>query len=198
MTAAHVARFTTKQSKLLIRNPLGETRWALLSGLATAAGEPWRFHGTSDLAAMNVSLDKLDPNTAEAVVSLAIPLSALTETMPPRSTAIEIAGFPLLMGLAPSISPLVMNAHLASRELDVDAKWGKERVVFAFPVVGDGTSGGPVFLPSVDHGEPVIVGMYVGYYSDNTGPKLAKLVPAPLIREWLGGLNKASLETPAP
>lgn len=110
---------------------------------------------------------------------------ALSSVVPSRTTNIELTGFPLKLGLAPSFSPVVMCATVASRETECEGRWGPEHVFLAAPVVADGVSGGPVFESREDSAELIVVGMYVGYVLDKSGPKLARIVPSRLIRELL-------------
>ena len=56
-------------------------------------------------------------------------------------------------------------------------------VWLANPVVGGGVSGGPVFHAAEEPSEVRIVGMYIGYIFDKSGPKLARVVPSRVVRE---------------
>ena len=89
----------------------------------------------------------------------------------------------MALGTRPSVSPLVMKGHVASRETEAEAKWGAEPIIFAVPTVGAGCSGGPVFLSLENHDRVVVVGMYVGMMFDNSGVKLSKIIPTRVIRE---------------
>ncbi|MGV3483731.1 MAG: trypsin-like peptidase domain-containing protein [Planctomycetaceae bacterium] len=184
-TAAHVAKFTTAKSKLLFRNSDGESRWVLVGALNGTSGSPWRTHENSDLAVMRLCFDKLEPEIVSGLTALAVPLDALSLSTPPRTTKVELTGFPINLGLTPALSPLVMCASVASRETECEGNWGTELVWLANPVVGDGVSGGPVFHAAEEPTDVRIVGMYIGYMFDKSGPKLARVVPSRLIREMI-------------
>ena len=114
---------------------------------------------------------------------------------PVRTTEIEIVGFPMALGTQPTVSPLAMKGHLASREMLAEAKWGKEPILYAVPVVGAGCSGGPVFQSVAAEQETRVVGMYVGLQFDASGVKLAKIVPSRVIR---AAVCRAAAGKPAP
>ena len=186
VTAAHVAKFTSAKSKLLFRTPDGDARWLLMGALGEGEGSPWILHPQADLAVMPLSTARIDAKHMSYLVNLAISLGDVSAETPQRSSKIEFAGFPLLLGVTPSLSPLVMCATVASRETQHQGKWGLEKIYWAHPVVGDGVSGGPVFAGSEDPADLKVVGMYVGYVSDKSGPKLARVVPSRLVRELIG------------
>src|SRR5690606_7941003 len=146
VTAGHVARFTTAKTRVLFRDPDGESHWIILGGLTSGTGEPWRYHGQADLAVMEIDGSRVESKRFASFTALAIPVDDLVTQVPRRTTQIEIVGFPMLLGAAPNVSPLAMGAEVASRELLVEAKWGHEQIIFAHPVVANGTSGGPAFV----------------------------------------------------
>lgn len=185
VSAAHVARLTGGRTKMLYRNPGGESRWILLGIFNPTGGDPWRYHPKSDLATMRLDTSKLNADARSAMQSLAVPMAQLAVEVPRRATSIEIAGFPISLGTRPEISPLVMRGYVASRRTEAEAKWGSEPIVYALPTVGAGCSGGPAFLSQADASSVRIVGMYVGMVLDNSGVKLSKLVPAAAILEFL-------------
>jgi len=198
VTAAHVARFTTAKSRLLFRDPDGESHWIILGGLTSGTGEPWRYHEQADLAAMELDGSRVESKRFASLTALAMPLDELLTQTPRRTTKIEIVGFPMLLGVAPNVSPLAMGAAVASRELPVEAKWGHEQIIFAHPVVANGTSGGPAFVTTESPTETRIMGMYMGYQHDQQGHKLAKLVPGRLIADFLRQQTPADSQTRDP
>jgi|GEM_PF-1349115 len=188
VTAGHVARFTTAKSRVLFRDSDGQSHWFTLGGLTSGTGEPWRYHGQADLAAMEIDggqAQKIHSERFAALKALAIPTGNVITQVPHRTTKIEIVGFPMLLGATPNVSPLVMSAEVASRELPVEAKWGYERIVFAHPGVANGTSGGPAFVTTVSPLDVSVMGMYMGYQQDNHGNRLSKLVPGQVILEFV-------------
>lgn len=77
------------------------------------------------------------------------------------------------------------GGHVASRPSQLEASWGQEEILFTYPVVGAGCSGGPVFLNQQDPAEATVVGMCIGLYQDKHGFKLNKVVPAHLLLAFL-------------
>lgn len=62
---------------------------------------------------------------------------------------------------------------------------GKQDVFFAFPDVGQGTSGGSAFRADEDPRACQVVAMYVGYQSNKGGAGLSRLVPPDTIKDWV-------------
>ncbi len=195
VTAGHVAQFTTAKSRVLFRDAEGESHWIILGGLTAGTGQPWRHHAQADLAVMEIDAGQVEPARFAAFTALAIPLDHLAASTPRRTTQIEITGFPMLLGATPHVSPLVMAAEVASRELLLEAKWGHEEIVFAHPAVPNGTSGGPAFITSEDPQEARILGLYIGFQQDNHGHKLAKLVPGHVILDLVRAAGSAAGKT---
>ncbi len=188
VTARHVAEKTTAKSRILYRKTDGESRWLVLGACLEKQGDPWHNHGTADLSWLIVAEDsKVSPAEREWLFDLAIDWSSLAEEMPKRTTAVEITGYPMGLGTAPEVTPLVMSGSIASRELRAESKWGIESVFYAVPAVAGGVSGGPVFQTIDDAAEVQVVGMYIAVGFDDSGGKLSKCIPAHLIRAALAG-----------
>ena len=185
VTASHVAKFTSLSSRLMFRNLEGGGVWVTLGGLRLGEGDPWTYHPQADLAVMPIRIDVPEVKMRENLKAVAHPLDSLADVIPRRATEIEITGFPMMLGLGPELSPLVMVSRVASRESKMDAAWGKESIVFAFPVVTGGTSGGPVYARNEDPAAVTVLGMTIGYQADKAGPQLAKLIPSTVIRQWI-------------
>lgn len=182
LTAAHAAQDTHARTKVVYRAAGGEPRWVHLGGVVESSTDPWNVFGNADLAVAR--LHRI-PETAvyhAELQRLAIPFRALEPSVPKRTTAVEITGFPMALGTQPPVAPLAMVAHVASRELSSAARWGAERVFYAVPTVAAGCSGGPVFKSQDNPSDATIVGMYIGLISDTTGAKLSKIIPASVIR----------------
>ena len=175
-TAAHVARFSTAKTRLVFRDPAGDSHWIRLGGLVAATGDPWRHHRQADVAVMQIDGPNIPEKHLRSLNALAFPAEDSLRLDPPgRTSAIEITGFPMLLGVAPTVSPLVMLGHVASRPSELEASWGQEEILFTYPVVGAGCSGGPVFLNQQDPAEATVVGMCIGFYQDKHGFKLTKV-----------------------
>ncbi|MCA8984104.1 MAG: hypothetical protein R3C12_08345 [Planctomycetaceae bacterium] len=182
ITANHSALETHAHTRVVYRTIEGESRWVHLGGLTVAAANPWVQYENTDLSVLRIAAHPQISMYVDELRELAIPFSALLAELPGRTTAIEITGFPISLGIQPQVSPLTMTARIASRELQADAQWGKEAIVYAVPTVGAGCSGGPVFLASEDASATSVVGMYIGLMVDTTGAKLSKIIPARILR----------------
>jgi hypothetical protein len=182
ITAAHASQDTHTLTKVLYRSKSGESRWVHLGGIVKASTNPWRTYENTDLAFLLVHPSDASSVYINELTELAIPFAALVGETPRRTSRIEITGYPMAIGTQPPLAPLTMVAHVASREIDADAKWGKEKVFYAVPTVAAGCSGGPVFAANDDPGKPDVVGMYIGLIVDTTGAKLSKILPSPVIR----------------
>jgi hypothetical protein len=182
VTAAHASQDTHSRTKVLYRAPSGESRWVHLGGIVNASTDPWHTHENTDLA---VSLIQSSPAVSiyvNELEQLAIPFAALGKETPGRTECIEITGYPMSLGAQPPLAALTMVAHVASREMSADAKWGKETVYYAVPTVAAGCSGGPVFAAAEDPSKLCVAGIYIGLIADTTGAKLSKIIPAHVIR----------------
>jgi hypothetical protein len=182
VTAGHAAQETHARTRILYRAPDGSSQWIHLGALTTKDSDPWLGYENSDLSVMCIAGREAHARQIEQLASLSIACEALMQDAPVRTTEIEIVGFPMALGTQPTVSPLAMKGHLASREILAEAKWGKEPLLYAVPVVGAGCSGGPVFQSVAAEQETRLVGMYVGLQFDASGVKLAKIVPSRVIR----------------
>lgn len=182
VTAHHAAVQTNKNTRLLYADQQGQPQWVALRVLCPGNRPPWRHHQNSDLATAEVTLtDQSQPYVA-SFSEMAIPHTVISDEDPPRTTDIEVAGFPLGLGLQHRVSPIVVKGHIASRAIASENEWGSEPLLYSFPDLAQGTSGGPVFLSSSDPTSVTLVGMFVGVIFDKSGGKLSKLVPGRLIK----------------
>lgn len=182
VTGAHVAQDTHGGTRILYRNASGASKFVQLGLLTDKAADPWRAHQNSDLSVMTVAGRPVVKEAVKELKMLAIDFECLLTDVPKRTTEIDLVGFPISLGVRPAVSPLAMKGHLASREMQAEAKWGTEPMLYAIPAVGAGCSGGPVFQSTADREEVKVVGMYVGVMFDPTGAKLSKIVPARVVR----------------
>lgn len=200
VTAKHVAEKTSVKTKMVYLAYTGESRWVALNRVRSlTAGNPWVHHRTADVSAFLIDAEKLDrdPATKKHLKELALPFETLTTKLPPRTTPLDTVGFPLSLGTVGAVSPIVARGFLASREILIPGKWGHESVLLAVPVLASGTSGSPVFQTTDDLQTLICLGLYSGYFSDEIGAKLAKIIPARFIRETVKtALSTAETDTP--
>lgn len=182
VSAVHVAQDTHARTRVVYRTHAGESRWVHLGGLTETEVNPWSDFENTDVSVARMQ-DRPDTTVYYGELNqLAIPFDALVAEVPKRTTRIEITGYPLSLGMTPPVAPLVMVAHVASRELPTPARWGAEKIFYAIPSVASGTSGGPVYESNDNSSIATVVGMYVGSINDSTGAKLTKVIPAQVIR----------------
>lgn len=191
VTASHAAKQTTPDTKVGIRLQNGVASGLYIKDLTRQGNDPWEYHPTSDVAVLRIATQRLESSVAVRLNLIAMQIDSLEPAVPMRTTAIEITGFPMKLG-ADSISPIAMKGFLASRELQVKSIWGAEPILLAVPIVGAGTSGGAVFRATDEPVGTSLVGMYIGMMFDDTGVKLAKIVPSYVIRNFIeSGASKA-------
>jgi hypothetical protein len=184
LTAAHAAQQTRRATRLRFRSPDGKPQWVSLGLLFPANGNPWKPHKFSDIAIATLADSDEAKPYRELLSKIAIPLTCLATERVQRTTRVEVAGFPFGFGVEErKVSPLVVMTHVASEELDAKNQWSTEPVIYTFPAVAQGTSGGPVFLGDDDSTTCVVVGMYIGVAFDASGGKLSKLIPSRVIRD---------------
>ncbi|MGA6828306.1 S1 family peptidase [Nitrospira sp. NS4] len=199
VTAAHVARFLTGNSTVTVRAAKDIPVSILLKELLSDGGKlAWQVHSESDVAVLRL---KLDSKTLPLMQGrfLSVALLAPEEGAPQRERPVTVMGFPLALGTAGRFSPITSEAKPASgllRLFSPDIK--KEATFFVLdkPSIG-GFSGGPVFqmpepfassggLVFPDKSAPTtVVGLVHGTISDDTGGKLAAVVPSKFIRDTI-------------
>ncbi|WP_158265683.1 serine protease [Blastopirellula marina] len=186
ITAGHGAEKTSPKTEIYFRSPEGKTAKVLLGDITADQGDPWHRHLQADLAVARVAIRENSPEAVQQLFALAIPMEDLLATSPRRTTAIEVTGFPMRLGLKPAISPLVMTGRVASRELPISAKWGDETIVLAQAAIAPGISGGAVFAEEPSPDKCRVVGMCIGFLMDNrTEVKLAKIVPSHILMDFM-------------
>ncbi|MFO0921202.1 MAG: trypsin-like peptidase domain-containing protein [Pirellulales bacterium] len=180
VTADHAANETHSKTRLLYRDSEGKMKAISFETLFVTASNPWTRYKSSDLGIAR--LESSNPEVKE-LRGLAIPLTCFLKEAPPRTTKLEVSGFPLGLGVSDSLSPLVICGNLASTELTAESRWGREPVLYSTPAVAQGSSGGPAFIADDDFAKVTVAGMYIGVVFDATGAKLSKLVPSRMIYE---------------
>jgi hypothetical protein len=197
VTAAHVAKFITSRSILTMRNPGDTPLTVSFNSLYPGVVElPWHFHPEADVAILELPLSSLDSKTRQFFDRRFFFVDMLNadETAPQRERPLVVMGFPLALGTTGRFSPLTIEAKAASGLLRMkrfDTNTEATFFVLDKPSIG-GYSGAPVFLmpwPYADSAslkfmdraspdaQPKCVGIVHGTLSDNTGGKLAAIVP---------------------
>lgn len=205
VTASHVAEFLTRDSKITVRAQGDVPVSILLKNIAPGDDKlTWQIHDEADVAVLRL---KLDGSTIPLMQGRFLKLSSIAadENAPRREQPVMVMGFPLALGTTGRFSPLTSEAKPASgllRVLRGDTK--KEATFFVLdkPSIG-GFSGGPVFLmpgPFASGGamvftelpaRTVIVGLVHGTMSDNTGGKLALIIPSKFVRDTILQADRA-------
>jgi hypothetical protein len=199
VTASHVAQVLTGNSNITFRAPGDVPVSVLLKDLASGESKVnWQMHGEADVAVLKL---KLDSTTIPLIKGRCLKLSWIgsDESAPRREQPVMVMGFPLELGTIGRFSPLTSEAKPASgliRSPRFDTKNEATFFVLDKPSVG-GFSGAPVFLmpgPFASGGtmvftevpaKTVVVGLVHGTFFDNTGGKLAAIVPSKFIRDTI-------------
>jgi hypothetical protein len=212
VTAGHVAKFITSKSILTMRNPGDVPATVLLSALYPGEPKlPWHFHPEADVAVLELALNSLDLTTNRFFDRRFLPMDMLNsdETAPQRERPLVVMGFPLALGTTGRFSPLTVEAKAASGLLRLkrpDTNTEATFFVIDRPSIG-GYSGAPVFLmpwPYSDDamlklvprdspdGKPKCFGIVSGTIGDDTGGKLAAIIPSVFaVRMMLEGLIRS-------
>ncbi|MEM6691994.1 MAG: serine protease [Planctomycetota bacterium] len=183
VTAAHAAKQTHQRTRLLFRSIDGTPQWVNLGLLTGKNQDPWIRHKNSDIATAKIVAEKKNAPYLTQLNEIAIPLEDVLVTPVERTTKIESVGFPLGLGLQEQVSPIVVVGHVASKEILTTNDWGSEPLIYSYPDLAQGTSGGPTFLSEMDAKSTKVVGMHVAVIYDASGGKLSKLIPSRIIRE---------------
>jgi S1-C subfamily serine protease len=211
VTAAHVAHFISRKSLFTVRNP-GDVPLTLPFGYIvpgkTLLPLPWHFHPEADLAVLqlvNVEVRFFDKRFLPLNDSL-----EADEAVPQRERPLMVIGFPLALGTTGRFSPITVETKAASGLLRLkrpDTKTEATFFVLDKPSIG-GYSGAPVFLmpyaysggpwmamPSVGSPEarPKCVGVVSGTISDDTGGKLAAIVPSVFVVRMIKEIEEQEL-----
>ncbi|MDH4081268.1 MAG: serine protease [Nitrospira sp.] len=204
VTASHVAAFLKAGSKITFRakgdTPVSVSLTELTAGVSQLQ---WQLHPEADVAVLRLTLTA---QTAPLMQGRFLGLEMIdsAETAPVRERTVTVMGFPLRLGTTGRFSPITSDGKPASgllRILRADNK--KEATFFLLdkPSIG-GFSGGPVYLLSAPYASggalvftdvsapPKVVGLVHGTISDNTGGKLAAIVPSRFIHETIASADK--------
>ena len=193
VTAAHVARATNSNTKLLCSGIKGECLGLNLNELNRY--NSWVFHPSADLAIMKI--DK-DAKPLEALKGHFYPLShiSMEPKAPSRDAELTTIGFPCGLGLQNVFSPLTFRSHAASGYVSVNNSLNNQASnIFCLenPSVG-GYSGAPVFeLGYMAIGSRIEIygqqtvchGFISATLGDQTGGKIAMVVPSYYLKELI-------------
>lgn len=209
VTASHVASLLKPESNVTFRAagdvPIVLTLRDLAPGTTNL---PWHVSADADVAILPL---KLNDKTLPLMQGRFLKIESLSaeEIAPPRERTVIVMGFPLELGTTGRFSPITSDAKPASGLLRIprfDTKKDATFFVIDKPSIG-GFSGAPVYLspgPFSSGGALVfqkasaparVVGLVHGTISDNTGGKLAAIVPAKFIRDTI---LEADRQTSAP
>lgn len=200
LTAGHVASKINQHGFVVMRSkgdrPISISMSRLLG---TNAPPQWVRHDHADLAVL-----KLDPSpelVAKHLQKRFLPFSMLLGDLhsPVRDLELTVFGFPKGLGVTGHFSPLTMHSRASSGLLQLQGPNGKRSTYFVLekPGIG-GYSGAPVFDTSVyKHGlmtstgsRTKCYGLMKGTISDETGGKLAVVVPSAFLAETIAKAEK--------
>lgn len=187
VAAKHASLETNITTEILLPSKGANQRLFKLADIAKVSGaNPWIVHKSADLAMCELDLSKLSAPLAEQVRSMSITVANCESVPPRRSRRIECIGFSLGLGVeSEQVSPLATTFFVASDALTFEGTWGKESVFYASPAVGGGASGGLVTLYERNLNTCRVVGVCIGFNGDHSGAKLARIVPASVLREFI-------------
>ncbi|TWT38510.1 trypsin-like peptidase domain-containing protein [Blastopirellula retiformator] len=169
-TARHVSEESSADS--IVSFSIGDSSVNVkLADLGLSSENPWLTKPSYDVTVLPVSHKLL-------AAAVAVPLENCRRDLPPARTTLEVVGFPMGLGVqGPDLSPIVMEAKLASGEINDPFKQEGQRIVVCVPALADGSSGSPVFA-SIEEDRWRLIGAHSGNLIDSSGGKLAKFVPA--------------------
>lgn len=204
VTASHVAAFLTPASKITFRaksdTPVSLSLMELTAGVSQLQ---WRLHPEADVAVLRLTLNA---QTAPFMQGRFLKLEMIdsAESAPLRERTVTVMGFPLALETTGRFSPITSDGKPASGLLRIPRADTKKEATFFLldkPSIG-GFSGGPVYLlpaPYASGGAlvfsdvsapPKVVGLVHGTISDNTGGKLAAIVPSRFIHDTIISADK--------
>ncbi len=200
ITAEHVAKGLSPNAMVTFGDAKDIATTIPLSQLVGGTGLRWTFHGLADVAATRI---KPPANIAVLLLPRALQAGVFIRNLevPDRNRPLTTIGYPLglgglLLGPDKRVSPLSRESKPASGLLTLPRADTKQAVVTFLldsPSIG-GFSGAPVFLfpAAFSQGAGIsfsagsfCVGLVHGTWSDNTGGKLAAIVPVAFIVETL-------------
>ncbi len=190
ITAAHVANDVGISFKIIM--PGAEGR-AVVGKVESAQ---WHISQSADVALTLINTNNQEERNR--LIKRCMPANLITaRPLPPsRETPLTVMGYPLGLGATGFVSPLSIETRAASGFITLQRFDNKKLATFIIlqdPSIG-GLSGGPVFDTGKSYFEGramtvrsgvSLVGIVHGVISDDTGGKLAAVVPATEIAKLL-------------
>ncbi|MCF6295496.1 MAG: serine protease [Flavobacteriaceae bacterium] len=200
VTAAHVAKNLSVNTKLIYQGKNGKKREVTIKNLTGSIGTKvnWILHPSADVAVLHIPLKIIDTDYFKSLKIGMIGHTAIMDKLegPDRLKEVTVFGFPFGLGVLPnSISPITKNLRPSSDIIYLQRFDNK--IINPFFLLDDpsisGFSGGPVmhvvenprngFRPDIGI-EPTITGLVHGTINDKTGG-LAAIVPGIKIIETI-------------
>jgi hypothetical protein len=195
VTAAHVAKAMGASSLVTLAGPNDTPETIPLDDLSGGPGQTWFQHASADVAVLVL---KPSQQTVQRYLQgrfLPFEVFGAADAPPPRETQLTVIGFPKGLGVKGRFSPLTLQTLPASGLLSMkrfDVPIDTDFFMLQNPSTG-GYSGAPVIDVSryvmgaaTITGEGTrVFGLVHGTISDDTGGKLAAVVPARFIVETL-------------
>ncbi len=195
VTAAHVAKAMGPGSLVTLAGPNDTPETIPLDTLSGGSSQTWLPHASADVAVLVL---KPSQRTVQRYLQgrfLPFKVFGAADAPPPRETQLTVIGFPKGLGVKGRFSPLTLQTLPASGLLSMkrfDVPIETEFFMLQNPSTG-GYSGAPVIDVSryvmgavTTTGEGTrVYGLVHGTISDDTGGKLAAVVPTRFIVETL-------------
>lgn len=195
VTAAHVAKGMGPGGQVTLAGPKDTPETIALDDLSGESRQTWVQHASADVAVLVL---KPSQQTVQRYLQgrfLPFEVFSAADSPPPRETQLTVIGFPKGLGVKGRFSPLTLQTLPASGFLSMkrfDIPIDTEFFMLQNPSTG-GYSGAPVIdvsryvmgaMTTTGEGTRVF-GLVHGTISDDTGGKLAAVVPVRFIVETL-------------
>jgi len=200
VTAAHVAKEIRRNAMATLRGERDKPVTLPVGDLSPGSDDlQWLFHREADVAVLSLSPSRTVVETYLQGRFLPFSLLVPEKAAPPRDIPLTVIGFPLGLGATEYFSPLTLQTRASSGLLSLSRADTGQRTAFFVtenPAIG-GYSGAPVFDVSIYQmgtmvttgGGTKCYGLMHGTISDNTGGKLAAVVPSFFIIETINQVN---------
>jgi hypothetical protein len=196
VTAKHIAQNTSIAWSATISGPNDQAvsfSFPEFSGFTNKL--PWVAHPIADVAILRLE-NKSKFSMSGMLHSFDIVVLVSDLKAPPREEILTLLGFPLALGVQQKISPLAKESKVASGLYEIPIDGNSTTVFFLSDPSIQGYSGSPVFafpFKLFSTGGPILevkkpsrcYGLISSTLSDNTGGKLAQVVPSSQIYETI-------------
>jgi len=195
VTAAHVAKAMGPGSLVTLAGPKDTPETIPLDDLSGSQGQNWVQHASADVAVLVL---KPSQQTVQRYLQgrfLPFEVFSAVDSPPPRETQLTVIGFPKGLGVKGRFSPLTLQTLPASSLLSM--KRFDIPIDTEFFMLQNASTGGYSGAPVIDVSRYVlgavtttgegtkIYGLVHGTISDDTGGKLAAVVPVRFVVETL-------------